>query len=63
MLMARVLAGRPGFVSDPAIDTSQNRIVYSHCVGATKVFGPGGQQNGYHIRTSHARIGAVVESL
>jgi hypothetical protein len=63
MLMARLLAGRPGFVSDPAIDTSQNRIVYSHCVGPTKVFGPGGRQNGYHIRTSHARIGAVVESL
>jgi L-fucose isomerase-like protein len=63
MLMARLLAGRPGLVSDPAIDTSQNRIVYSHCVGSTKVFGPAGPQNGYHIRTSHARLGAVVESL
>ena len=63
MLMARLLAGRPGFVSDPAIDTSQNRIVYSHCVGSTKVFGPGGRRNGYHIRTSHARVGTVVESL
>jgi L-fucose isomerase-like protein len=63
MLMARLLSGRPGFVSDPAIDTSQNRIVYSHCVGPTKVFGPGGEQNGFHIRTSHARLGAVVESL
>ena len=63
MLMARLLTGRPGFVSDPAIDTSQNRIVYSHCVGPRKVFGADGRQNGYHIRTSHARIGAVVESL
>jgi hypothetical protein len=63
MLMALHLTGRPGFVSDPAIDTSQNRIVYSHCVGPTKVFGPSGQQNGYRIRTSHARVGAVVESL
>ena len=63
MLMARILAGRPGFVSDPAIDTSQNRIVYSHCVGPTKVFGPGGRRNGYQIRTSHGRVGAVVESL
>ncbi len=62
MLMAKLLTGRPGFVSDPAIDTSQNRIVYSHCVGPTKVFGPGGPRNGYHIRTSHARVGAVVES-
>jgi len=63
MLMARLLTGRPGLVSDPAIDTSQNRIVYSHCVGPTKVFGPQGEQNGFHIRTSHARVGAVVESL
>ncbi len=63
MLMALHLAGRPGFVSDPAIDTSQNRIVYSHCVGPNKVFGPSGPQNGYRIRTSHARVGAVVESL
>jgi len=63
MLMARLLTGRPGFVSDPAIDTSQNRIVYSHCVGPTKMFGPDGEQNGFHIRTSHARVGAVVESL
>jgi len=63
MLMARLLSGRPGFVSDPAIDTSQNRIVYSHCVGPRKVFGPDGRPNGFHIRTSHARVGAVVESL
>jgi hypothetical protein len=63
MLMARLLTGRPGFVSDPAIDTSRNRIVYSHCVGTRKVFGPGGKQNGFYIRTSHARVGAVVESL
>jgi len=63
MLMARLLSGRPGFVSDPAIDTSLNRIVYSHCVGPRKVFGPGGRRNGFHIRTSHARLGAVVESL
>jgi L-fucose isomerase-like protein len=63
MLMARLLTGRPGFVSDPAIDTSQNRIVYSHCVGPTRVLGPQGPQNAYHIRTSHARIGAVLESL
>ena len=63
MLMALHLTGRPGLVSDPAIDTSQNRIVYSHCVGPTKVLGPSGPQNSYRIRTSHARVGAVVESL
>ena len=31
MLMARILTGRPGFVSDPALDTSKNQIVYAHC--------------------------------
>ncbi len=65
MIMARILTGRPGFVSDPAIDTSKNQIVYAHCVGTTKVFGPSGASNGYHIRTLHNRDphGACAESL
>jgi hypothetical protein len=65
MLMARILTGRPGFVSDPAIDTSKNQIVYAHCVGTTKVFGPDGESNGYRIRTLHNRDarGACSESF
>ncbi|MBM4088365.1 MAG: hypothetical protein FJ276_02895 [Planctomycetes bacterium] len=65
MLMARILTGRPGFVSDPAIDTSKNQIVYAHCVGATRVFGPRGAVNGYRIRTLHNRDprGACAESF
>ncbi|MHB8954343.1 MAG: hypothetical protein ACYC4U_15340 [Pirellulaceae bacterium] len=65
MLMARILTGRPGFVSDPALDTSQNQIIYAHCVGTTKVFGPAGAVNPYRIRTLHNRDprGACVESL
>ena len=65
MLMARILTGRPGFVSDPAIDTSKNQIVYAHCVGTTKVFGPEGRTNGYRIRTLHNRDprGACSESF
>ena len=65
MLMARILTGRPGFVSDPALDTSRNRIIYAHCVGTTKVFGPDGKSNGYRIRTLHNRDprGACAESL
>ena len=55
MLMARLLTGRPGYVSDPAIDTSKNQVVYAHCVGPTKVFGPGGESNMYRIRTLHDR--------
>ncbi len=65
MLMARILTGRPGFVSDPALDTSRNQIVYAHCVGTTKVLGPAGAANGYYIRTLHNRDprGACAESL
>jgi len=65
MLMARILTGQPGFVSDPALDTSKNRIVYAHCVGTTKVFGSDGKSNGYRIRTLHNRDprGACAESL
>jgi hypothetical protein len=53
MLMARILTGRPGYVSDPALDTSQNRIVYAHCMATTKPFGPDGARNPYRIRTLH----------
>ena len=65
MLMARILTGRPGFVSDPALDTSKNQVVYAHCVGTTKVFGTKGDANGYRIRTLHNRDpqGACSESL
>jgi hypothetical protein len=65
MLMARILTGRPGFVSDPALDTSTNQIVYAHCVGTTKVLGTDGKSNGYRIRTLHNRDprGACAESL
>lgn len=65
MLMARILTGRPGFVSDPALDTSGNRIVYAHCVGTTRVLGKDGKSNGYRIRTLHNRDprGACAESL
>jgi len=53
MLMARVLTGRPGFVSDPALDTSKNQICYAHCMAHTKAFGPAGEANRFRIRTLH----------
>jgi len=55
MLMARILTGRPGYVSDPALDTSKNQIVYAHCVATTKVFGSQGDSNTFRIRTLHNR--------
>ncbi len=53
MLMARILTGRPGYVSDPVLDTAKNQIVYAHCVATTKAFGPEGPSNMYRIRTLH----------
>ena len=55
MLMGRFLTGRPGYVSDPALDTSKNQICYSHCMAHTKVFGPQGPSNPFRIRTLHNR--------
>jgi L-fucose isomerase-like protein len=54
-LMARILTGRPGYVSDPALDTSKNQIVYAHCMAMTKVFGPSGGASKFRVRTLHNR--------
>ncbi|MGC9004726.1 MAG: hypothetical protein ACP5KZ_08510 [bacterium] len=63
-LMMRYLTGRPGYISDPVLDTATNRIIYAHCVATNKVFGPDGPSNSYIIR-SHAEDGkgASVQSL
>jgi hypothetical protein len=64
MLVIGTLTGRPGFISDPVIDTSKNQIVYAHCVAPTRVFGPAGKSNPYHIRShSEDRKGAALRSL
>ena len=55
--------GRPGFISDPVIDTSKRQIIYAHCVAPNKMFGPDGQTNPYSIMThSEDRQGAAVRS-
>jgi L-fucose isomerase-like protein len=63
-LLIRYLTGRPGYVSDPVIDTATGQIVYAHCVATNRVFGPRGLANPYLIR-SHAEDskGASVQSL
>jgi hypothetical protein len=64
MLLMGFLVGRPGYISDPVIDTATNRVIYLHCVAPTKVFGPDGPANPYHLR-SHAedRKGVSMRSL
>jgi hypothetical protein len=64
MLTMRHLINRPGYISDPVIDTSKNQVIYAHCVAPQKVFGPEGPVNPYRIR-SHAEDnnGAAVQSM
>lgn len=56
--------GRPGYISDPVIDTSKRQIIYAHCVAANRAFGPAGEENPFEILThSEDRQGASVRSL
>ncbi len=64
MLAIAYATGRPGYISDPVIDTAKNRIVYAHCVAPTRVFGPRGPANPFRIRShSEDRKGASIQSL
>ncbi|MCK4853061.1 MAG: hypothetical protein KAT31_02340 [Bacteroidales bacterium] len=56
--------GRPGYISDPVIDTAKRQIIYAHCVASNKVFGPDGAENPFSIMThSEDRQGASVRSI
>ena len=64
MLLLTYLTGRPGYISDPVIDTSKNQVIYAHCVAPSKVYGPTGRSNAYQVRShSEDRKGAAVRSL
>jgi hypothetical protein len=63
-LVMTYLVSRPGFISDPVIDTAKNQIIYSHCVAPTRVYGYYGPVNPFHIRShSEDRRGACNRSL
>jgi len=65
MLAGTILTqGRPGYISDPVMDTAKRQIIYAHCVAATKAFGPDGHTNPFEILThSEDRQGASIRSL
>lgn len=65
MVAIGILSGsRPGFISDPVIDTAGRHIIYVHCVASNKVFGPDGPSNPFQILThSEDRQGASVRSI
>lgn len=57
------LTGKPGFVTDPVFDCSNNTVIHAHCVAATKMDGPAGESAPYVIR-SHLEDykGAVLQT-
>ncbi|HQN00017.1 MAG TPA: hypothetical protein PLL36_03020, partial [Candidatus Hydrogenedentes bacterium] len=56
--------GRPGYISDPVVDTAKRQIIYAHCVASNRAFGPSGTENPFDILThSEDRQGAAVRSL
>jgi L-fucose isomerase-like protein len=56
------LVGKPGFISDPTVDESNNSIILAHCLGTTKMDGPDGPEAAYKIRTIMERQdGAVAQ--
>ncbi|MGL6193526.1 MAG: hypothetical protein ACRC2T_01745 [Thermoguttaceae bacterium] len=56
--------GRPGYISDPVMDSATRQIIYAHCVCANKMFGPDGESNPYEILThSEDRQGASLRSI
>jgi len=65
MLLVNALTnGRPGYISDPEIDTGKRSIIYAHCVASNRPFGPKGPANPFQILThSEDRKGASVRSL
>jgi L-fucose isomerase-like protein len=54
------LSGRPGFVSDPTIDESNNSVILAHCTSPTRMDGPDKPAAPYDIRSVMERQAGVV---
>ncbi len=57
------LAGKPGFISDPTVDESNNSIILAHCLGTRKMDGPGGPAAPYKLRTIMERQEGAVPQV
>ena len=64
-LILQYLTDKPGFVSDPVIDTASNQIIYAHCVGCAKVYGCKDARTCQFAIRSHAedKKGASVQII
>lgn len=57
------LVGKPGFISDPTVDESQNAIILAHCLGTPKMNGPDKPAASYKLRTVMERREGVVPQV
>jgi L-fucose isomerase-like protein len=57
------LSGRPGFISDPTMDESNNSITLAHCLGTPKMDGPDGPAAPYKIRNVMEREAGVAPQV
>jgi hypothetical protein len=51
MMMFLFAMNRPGFITDPVIDTATNSVLHAHCVSATKMAGPQSKRLPFIIRS------------
>ncbi|MCX5768850.1 MAG: twin-arginine translocation signal domain-containing protein [Candidatus Hydrogenedentes bacterium] len=64
LAFSTLTGGRPGYISDPVMDSAKRQIIYAHCVASNKAFGPKGESNPIEILThSEDRQGACVRSI
>ncbi len=62
-LILQGLTGRPGFISDPTVDESNNSIILAHCMGTTHMDGPLGPSAPYKLRSVMERREGVVPQV
>jgi hypothetical protein len=62
-ILLQGLSGRPGFISDPTVDESDNSIILAHCLGTTKMDGPDKPAAPYKLRTIMERQEGVVPQV
>jgi len=62
-ILLQGLSGRPGFISDPTVDESDNSIILAHCLGTTKMDGPDKPAASYKLRTIMERQEGAVPQV
>lgn len=62
-ILMQGLVGRPGFISDPTVDASQDSIILAHCLGTMKMDGPEGPTAPYKLRSIMERQEGCVPQV